>query len=82
MSHIAQNSKDDKTSEEAGGAVHSTGEERVPVDIVVELVITGKGEKNAKARSEREEDLSGGIDPNVGVVKSIEVWCEVILDAI
>ena len=37
----------------------------LPVNVVVELVVAGKCEQNSKARSKREEDLRGCINPHL-----------------
>jgi len=40
--------------------------EDLPVTVIVEFVIAGEGYEDAKTCSERVEDLSGGIDPDLG----------------
>ena len=37
------------------------------VDVVVELVVAGEGEQHSEAGAQREEDLSGGVDPHLDV---------------
>ena len=35
------------------------------VDVVVVLVVAGEGDERADAQAVREEDLRGGVDPNL-----------------
>jgi len=37
----------------------------LPVDIVVELIVAGKGQKNSEPGSKREEDLRRSVNPHL-----------------
>ena len=82
MGHVAENGEDDKTGEKAGGTVDDAGDQGVSVDIVVELVVAGKGQQHTKAGAQREEDLRGGVHPHRRLVQCVEVRRQVVANAV
>lgn len=60
--------------EAVDGEGHDAGEHRraavdewhdhgLPLEVIVVVVVTGKGDQRAEAQTQREEDLSGSVDP-------------------
>ena len=83
FSHVAENTEDDKASNEAGGTVDGAeqddlenqkhfrfnlpGDESILVAVIVELVVAGESQQGTKARPKGEEYLSGGSNPNLAI---------------
>lgn len=65
--HLPQNGENDEASEEAGETVDGGGDEGISVAVVVELVVAGQRQQGAEPRTQREEDLRGGVYPHLGI---------------
>lgn len=82
VSHVTQNRKDDKAGEEAGQTVDGAGEHSVPVAIVVEFVVTRQSQQRSKPGPKRKENLRGRVYPDLGIIKFVPFWSEVVTDTI
>lgn len=65
VGHIAEHRKDHKPGQEAGQAVDTARQQRVPIAVVVELVVAGQRQQGSETGSQREENLRGRVDPNL-----------------
>jgi len=68
VGHVAEHGEYDETGEETGEEVYRTGEYRVPVTVVIELVVTRQGEQRAESRTQREEHLGRRVYPHLRYV--------------
>ena len=56
----------DDTGKDGGAAVDHGHDDGLLLKVVVVLVVAGKGDEGSKAQAQREEDLSGRVDPRGG----------------
>jgi len=70
--HVAEHGEYDKTGEETGEEVYRTGEYRVPITVIIELVVTRQGEQRAEPRAQREEHLRRSVYPHLRYVLEYE----------
>jgi len=70
LGHIGQvsyESKDHKAGEDTRSCVGERDHEGVPQGVLVELVVACQGDQASVGRAHCEEDLNGGIEPDVDV---------------
>lgn len=65
MRHVPEHGEYDEAGQETGEEVYRTGENGVPVTVVVELVVTGQCEERTEPRAQREEHLRRCVDPHL-----------------
>jgi hypothetical protein len=62
---VAERGEDDEAGEDARESVDGARQNGVPVDVVAVLVVGAERDDRAEARSEREENLSCCVDPDL-----------------
>jgi len=65
VGHVAERGEDDEAGEDARESVDGARQNGVPVDVVAVLVVGAERDDRAEARSEREENLSCCVDPDL-----------------
>jgi len=63
--HVPEHGEYDEAGQETGEEVYRTGENGVPVTVVVELVVTGQREERAEPWAQREKHLRRCVDPHL-----------------
>jgi len=75
---LTKNRKYDDAGEDGSSAVDDGHEDGVPVAVVPDGHVGGEGDETAERQTEREEDLSGGVQPHLGVRQSAELENRII----
>lgn len=77
IGHEADKAENHEPGKEAGGTISQTNDNGISEAVIGKLVVAGQGDQGSPTRSQREEDLNGGISPTLNFQKLGEVRFDV-----
>lgn len=63
----------DDAGEHRRAAVDERDGHRLPLEVVVVMIVTGESDQGAEAQTQREEDLSGRVDPRLRIRQLLQL---------